>query len=54
MRSQLSFAGRFAQLTVVAYLKLVRVALAERLWAVGPRRPRPAAGARLGRAEISA
>jgi hypothetical protein len=34
LRSQLVIVGRFAQLTLVAYLKVVRVVIAERLWAV--------------------
>ena len=34
MRRQLVLLGRLAQLTVVAYLKLVWVVIAERLWAV--------------------
>jgi hypothetical protein len=31
--------GRFGQLTVVAYLKLLRVVIAERLWAIPARVP---------------
>jgi hypothetical protein len=34
LRSQFVFVGRLGQLTLVAYLKLLRVVLAERLWSV--------------------
>jgi hypothetical protein len=34
LRSQLVFVGRLGQLTLVAYLKLLRVVIAERLWSV--------------------
>ena len=42
MRSQLVIVGRLGQLTLVAYLKLLRVVIAERLWA--SRRPPTAEG----------
>jgi hypothetical protein len=34
LQSQLVFLGRLGQLTLVAYLKLLRVVIAERLWSV--------------------
>jgi len=34
LQSQLVFLGRLGQLTLVAYLKLLRVVVAERLWSV--------------------
>ena len=34
LRSQFVFVGRLGQLTLVAYLKLLRVVIAERLWSV--------------------
>ena len=34
LRSQLVFLGRLGQLTLVAYLKVLRVVIAERLWSV--------------------
>ena len=36
LQSQLVLVGRLGQLTLVAYLKLLRVVLAERLWAIPP------------------
>jgi hypothetical protein len=37
LRSQLLFVGRFGQLTLVAYLKLLRIVVAERLWVIEDR-----------------
>ena len=34
LQSQLVFLGRLGQLTLVAYLKLLRVVIAERLWSL--------------------
>jgi hypothetical protein len=34
LQSHLVFLGRLGQLTLVAYLKLLRVVIAERLWSV--------------------
>jgi len=34
LQSHLVFLGRLGQLTVVAYVKLLRVVIAERLWSV--------------------
>jgi hypothetical protein len=34
LQSQLVFLGRLGRLTLVAYLKLLRVVIAERLWSV--------------------
>jgi hypothetical protein len=34
LQSQLVFLGRLGQLTLVAYLRLLRVVIAERLWSV--------------------
>jgi hypothetical protein len=34
LQSQLVFLGRLGQLTLVAYLKVLRVVIAERLWSV--------------------
>lgn len=39
LRKQLLLVRRFGQLTVVAYLKLLRVVISERLWAIPPRVP---------------
>ena len=36
MRNQLLLVRRFGQLTIVAYLKLLGVVIAERLWAIPP------------------
>ena len=45
LRSQLLLVGRLGQLTLVAYLKLLRVVIAERLW-VTEDRPAPEEAAR--------
>jgi hypothetical protein len=37
LRKQLLLVKRFGQLTLVAYLKLLRVVITERLWAIPPR-----------------
>jgi hypothetical protein len=37
LRSQLLLVGRLGQLTLVAYLKLLRVVVAERLWVIEDR-----------------
>ena len=34
MRSQLLLVGRLGQMTLLAYLKLLRVVIAERLWMI--------------------
>jgi hypothetical protein len=34
LQSELVFLGRLGQLTLVAYLKLLRVVIAERLWSL--------------------
>jgi len=37
LRSKVLLARRLAQLTVVAYVKLLRIVMVERLWAIPPR-----------------
>jgi hypothetical protein len=45
LRSQILLVGRLAQLTLLAYAKLLRVVIVERLWAVADR-PAPEEAAR--------